>query len=423
MTASLPADLFERLTHTVDAEGVPAMLSALGEELVRDRRWHALFDLRLIEARFAQGLPVVGETGVLPAAARDAFEERSRLACLEVGWPLLEEGQVASAWMYLRASAELEDVASRLEQVASTLEGREDDDARRLLEELVHVTLWEAVHPPLGLKLLLVHNGTCNTVTAYDQSVSRLPPARQAAAAEVMVNHLTEELIANLQSDLTRRGLKVADITTLPGLLEAAGDPAAPLGPHVDVSHLHSVLRFGRVCTDAGILQKSLDLAVYADRLPEELRYPGDGPFTEMAKASRLFYGACLGEAIEEAVSFFTEKAALGPAGSEPDAATSRGPLEQLATEYLIVLLARGGRPAAALEHALAYLPKAGEQAASTGLVPPVVQLAVAAEAAEPGCMQRLLDTCRERGDAVTFAQALAVGGAAQTAHTNSSSD
>ena len=278
------------------------MLSALGEELVRDRRWHALFDLRLIEARFAQGLPVVGETGVLPAAARDAFEERSRLACLEVGWPLLEEGQVASAWMYLRASAELEDVASRLEQVASTLEGREDDDARRLLEELVHVTLWEAVHPPLGLKLLLVHNGTCNTVTAYDQSVSRLPPARQAAAAEVMVNHLTEELIANLQSDLTRRGLKVADITTLPGLLEAAGDPAAPLGPHVDVSHLHSVLRFGRVCTDAGILQKSLDLAVYADRLPEELRYPGDGPFTEMAKASRLFYGACLGEAIEEAV-------------------------------------------------------------------------------------------------------------------------
>jgi hypothetical protein len=37
--------------------------------------------------------------------------------------------------------------------------------------------------------------------------------------------------------------------------------------------------------------------------------------------------------------------------------------------------------------------------------------------------MQRLLDACRERGDAVTFAQALAVGGAAQTAHTNSSSD
>ena len=390
------------------------MLAALGDELTRERRWHALFDLRLIEARLAEGLPAVGDAGTLAPEVRDAFEERSRQACLEVGWPLLDDGQVAAAWMYLRASAELDEVAARLEQLTASLAGRdEDDDARRLLEELVHVALWEAVSPPLGLRLLLAHNGTCNTVTAYDQSVSRLPPVRQAPAAAVLIDHLTAELIANLQSDLSRRGIDVAGIHTLPGLVEAAGDPSLSLGPHVDVSHLHSVLRFARACSDRSMLQKSLELAHYADRLPEELRYPGDGPFTEVAKASRLFFAACLGEEVDQAAAFFSEQAGIASSGGS---AGSRGPLEQLAVEYLIVLLARAGRPAEALEIALAHLPRGGEQAATTGLVPPVVELAAAAEAQQPGSMQRLLDACRDRGDAVTFAQTLAVAAASAAA-------
>lgn len=384
------------------------MLTALGDELTRDRRWHALFDLRLIQARLAEGLPVVGDAGTLSPEVRDAFEERSRQACLEVGWPLLDDGQVAAAWMYLRASAELDEVAARLEQVATSLEGGDNDEARRLLEELVHVALWEAVNPPLGLRLLLAHNGTCNTVTAYDQSVSRLPPAKQAPAAAVLVEHLTDELIANLSHDLTRRGIDVAGIDTLPGLLAAAGDATQPLGPHVDISHLHSVLRFARVCTDAAVLRRSLDLALYADRLPQELRYPGDGPFTEVAQASTHFFAGCLGESVDEAAAFFREQAGIAADGTRTDPAGSRGPLEQLAVEYLIVLMARGGRPAEALSVALAHLPRGGEQAATTGLVPPVVEIATAAEAQQPGSMQTLLDACRERGDAVTFAQALA---------------
>ena len=408
MNTPLPSALFDQLARTASDQGVPAMLTALGDELTRDRRWHALFDLRLMQARRAEGLPVVGDAGTLSPEVRDAFEERSRQACLEVGWPLLDDGQVAAAWMYLRASAELDEVAARLEQVAASLDGRDDDEARRLLEELVHVALWESVNPPLGLRLLLAHNGTCNTVTAYDQSVSRLPPAKQAPAAAVLVEHLTAELIANLSHDLTRRGIDVSGIDTLPGLLAAAGDPSQPLGPHVDISHLHAVLRFARVCTDAEVLRKGLDLAIYADRLPEELRYPGDGPFTEVAQASRHFFAGCLGESVDEAAAFFREQAGIADDGSRTDPASPRGPLEQLAVEYLIVLLAHGGRPAEALSVALAHLPRGGEQAATTGLVPPVVEIAAAAESQQPGSMQTLLDACRERGDAVTFAQALA---------------
>jgi hypothetical protein len=416
VNTSLPAALFDQLSTTATEQGISAMLAALGDELTHERRWHALFDLRLMEARLAEGLPVVGDAGTLSPAVRDAFEERSRQACLEVGWPLLEDGQVAAGWMYLRASAELEEVAARLEEVAKSLAGREDDEGRRLLEELVHVALWEAVHPPLGLRLLLAHNGTCNTVTAYDQSVSRLPPVRQAPAAAVLVEHLTEELIANLTADLARRGIEVSGIDTLPGLLAAAGDESQPLGPHIDVSHLHSVLRFARACTDHPMLRKSLDLAIYADRLPSELRYPGDGPFTELAQASRLFFAGCLGESIDAADAYFREQAGITDAQGDGGTPSARGPLEQLAVEYLIVLLARGGRPEAALDVALAHLPRGGEQAATTGLVPPVVELAAKAEQRRAGSMRQLLDACRDRADAVTYAQALAVSVSPPTA-------
>lgn len=411
MQTPLPADLFDRLVTAAQAEDAAAMLSELGHELARQRHWHALFDLRLIEGRLAEGLPVFGDTGILVPEVRDAFEERSRQACLEVGWPLLDEGQVAAGWMYLRAAAETSDVAARLEAVARALEGRDDDETRRLLDELIHVSLWEAVNPPLGLRLLLAHNGTCNTVTAYDQSVSRLTPARQEPAARVLVEHLSGELRENLRHDLSRRGIEPNPAASLPQLIDAFGDATTTLGPHLDVSHLHAVLRFARVCTDASTLRQARELADYAAQLPEEVRYPGDGPFSELARASQLFYAGCLGERLDEAAAFFSSIAGVAmPADTSAErSAGSRGPLEQLAVEYLIVMLARGGRAADALDVALSSLPRAGDQvAASTGLVPPLVQLAMSARSDRPGSMQRLLDACRERGDAVTFAQALA---------------
>ena len=53
MNTPLPSALFDQLTRTASDQGVTAMLTALGEELTRDRRWHALFDLRLMQARRA----------------------------------------------------------------------------------------------------------------------------------------------------------------------------------------------------------------------------------------------------------------------------------------------------------------------------------------------------------------------------------
>jgi len=100
------AAAFQRLDEACAAAGPQAMLDALAASLADRRRWHAVFDVRLMQARLALGLPVTGDLGAVPADVRDRLDERSLAACREVGWPLLEDGQIAAAWLYLRAAAD-----------------------------------------------------------------------------------------------------------------------------------------------------------------------------------------------------------------------------------------------------------------------------------------------------------------------------
>ena len=108
-----PVDGFSRLRDECAASGPDAMLESLAGTLRERRRWHALVDVRLMQARLALGLPPTADLGRLAEADRERLDERSLAACREAGWPLLAEGQVATAWMYLRAAAAPETVAER----------------------------------------------------------------------------------------------------------------------------------------------------------------------------------------------------------------------------------------------------------------------------------------------------------------------
>lgn len=402
-----PSTLCDGLRATADAVGLDAMFESLAGALVAARRWHSLFDARLLQARVALGIPVAGEARPLPAALQAELESRSLAACREVGWPLLEEGKPAAAWMYLRAAAEPEEVAGGLAALAERMASESapaapSDDpsehesvADATIQEIIHVALWEGVAPALGLRLLLERNGTCNTITAYEQAVSRLPAARQRPAADLLVAHLHREVLASLVHDLHRRGIDVGGADTIPDVLAAAGgledDPAV----HVDVSHLQSVLRIGRVCTDPASVRRAWELAVYACRLPPETVYAGEPPFEVMGEASRRFYGAQLGVDVDGAVAFFRKAAVLAKveqAGSLPG-------------DVLVLLLARLGRGAEAF-HAALDRPRddAGPSLMqATGMIPTLVDLAAASGDFEP-----LRRACREQGDAITFAATIA---------------
>jgi hypothetical protein len=386
-------DIFDTLAQTA-ADGPPAMFAALAQSLVARRRWHALFDLRLLEARAALGLPLTGDIGAIDEQTRERLDERSLAACREAGWPLLDEGHVAAGWMYLRAAAEPAEVSRKLAELARASSGDEESAASRL-QEIVQIALWEGVDPALGIRLVLESQGTCNAITAYEQAVSRLPAARQRQPAGVLVEHLHREVVQSLAADLERRGLvspeTIAATASIAELLDAAGGMRDDPSFHIDVSHLQSVLRIARVCTERDTIEKAWELAVYACRLPDEVTYPGEPPFENVGAASRLFYAAQLGRDGDEAVRYFRKAAALARV---EDAGT-------LPADTLVYLLWRLDRPAEALHAALERPTDQGMPSVmqSIGMLPSLVDLAVAGNAVEA-----LREACRARGDEITFA-------------------
>jgi len=374
---------FERLRQSCGTGGPAAMFADLAASLAARGRWHALFDLRLLEARHSLGLPPSGDLAALalPPDVRAQLDERSLAACQEVGWPLLAAGQVAAGWMYLRAAAQPADVAARLATLAEETLAEEkvtdelsagaadDEEATRRLQEIVGVALWEGVDPALGLSIVLRTQGTCNGITAYEQAVSRLPACRQEPAAAVLVAHLHGEIAR-------------------------AGGFAEP-GLHCDVSHLQSVLRLARVCTTEPALRQAWELASYACRLPPDVVYPGEPPFENVAEASRLWYAAQIGRDVEEAVAYFRRAFLIA---DPQDAGT-------LPCDALVVLFARLGRPGEALRVALERPRDDGMPSGmqALGMMPSLVDLAAASGDWEP-----LRRACIDRGDEITFAATLA---------------
>lgn len=388
---------FASLERTCAESGPEAMLEALATSLAGRRRWHAVFDVRLLQARLALGLPATGDLGQLAPERRDRLDERSLAACREVGWPLLEEGQAAAAWMYLRAAAEPAELSARLERLVPPLlaAAADDEESARRLQEILGLALWEAADPALGISIVLRTQGTCNAITAFEQAVSRLPAARQRPAARVLVEHLHRELLTVLAADLRRRGVTGVpdDPGSIVALLTAAGGLADDPTVHVDVSHLQSVLRIARVCDDEPTLERAWELAVYGCRLPAEAVYPGEPPFEQVAEASRHFFGALLGHHVEGALAFFRRAAAM----AEVEAGTLPG-------DVLVLLLWRLGRPHEALHAALDRPSGAGMPSTlqAAGLLPSLVELAAAA-----GDWQSLRQACIAGGDEVTYAATL----------------
>ncbi len=400
------ASLATELTTTLEANGIDAMFQKLENSLHHSRRWHSLFDAHLLRARTTLGLPLVGPVTDADKATKKKLDEKTIAACREVGWQLLDEGQIASGWMYLRAAVETHEVVDKLSQMASQLleqeENVNDDDEYQPLQEIIQLALWENLDPALGIRVMLAVQGTCNAVTAYEQSVAGLPPAQQEPVAKIMVEHVHEEVFENLARDLTERALvstnQVDEIKnrkgTLIDLLETVGDLLDEDSIHVDASHLQAVLRFARICTDSADIQLAHALACYACRLPNEFRYPGDTPFTDFGESSRLFYSAQLGEEADQAISFFRHEAQQANEYEAP-----------AAWDVLAVLASRINQPAEALGAILARPAEPGPSQNSplAATLPPLIELAHDAVGGE-----KLRAACIERDDLITFAASLA---------------
>lgn len=378
------AEQLDSLDDALAAGGVEGLLAALAEQFAREDRLHELFDTRLMQARVKLGLPPVGSGALeeLPPAQREKVEQAYLVACQEIGEKMLAQGKLREAWMYLRPTG------STKEMIAAIRAVEVDDDTA---EDLIELALQERIDPAYGFELLLTYHGTCNSITVYDSQLASASKSDQQRCAELLVRHLHAELDRNLRAEIKRREGRDPDEMNLAALVAERDWLFSENNYHVDTTHLNSVVRIGQIVEEPAELSMLVDLCAYGLKLAKQFQFEGDAPFESTFPTHTLYYNAQLGQNVEEALDFFRQRAE-----NDNQLVIGTG-----AAETYIVLLQRLGRWSEAIAASAKLLPPGTRTA---GFAPTLLELSK--QARDFATLKAL---CRERGDLLNYAAALAV--------------
>ena len=335
---------FDRIAELKTSEGPQAAIDLLIETLRNEKNYHRVFDALLMKKKNELGLPLLHPTSLddVPADQRVDFEKYYVDSAREVGNLFLNNNQLGEALVYFRTIQEPDAVSEALE--TATL----PDDYEKS-QELINIALYEGANPVRGLQFLLQSNGTCNTITAMDQAMQGLDSTNRQKAAAMIVQHLYDELIMTVKSEVERRMPlpPSAKEPTLRELIMGREWLFQEGNYHIDVSHLNSVVRFARFL-DPGTpeLEQAVQLAEYGCHLDTQFQYPGEAPFEDFYPSHLHFLNVLLGRNVDEAISYFQQKLDAEP--DEPD--------QQMIAYVMVDLLVRCDRLDQAMEIAGKHL-------------------------------------------------------------------
>ncbi len=373
---------YERLEAEMEERGVDAALSLLFDELRQQKRYHELFDARLMQARHRLGLPVIltDRLDDVQEPLRTQLEDAYVATCREVGDLLLADDRVAEAWRYYRIVGDKSPVAAALEQM-------EVDEEN--LDQLLEIALNEGVAPEFGFRLVLEHYGLCNAITMFEQQLGQQPPEQLTRVVTLLVDFLYRDLTANVRADIARGEEEPPETVSLAELLRDRPGLFENDNYHIDTSHLSAVVRFARLSTEPDVLRKALDFTQYGRRLSDTYQFAGEEPFADAYPSHALFFAAQLGQDVDEALDYFMKKAqslSLDEHGSGP-------------AEVLVMLLTRLGRHREAMDAWAELIPPGTP---TSGFAPSLLEMARSS-----GAFRQLIDVCRKRDDLLGFAAGL----------------
>jgi hypothetical protein len=376
------SDPFDQTEQAMHHGGIDAVLAQLVQHFQFAKKYHELFEVRKMQVRKRLGLPLVqdGSDEQLDPSERQQFEDGLIDACREVGFLLLGEGRIREGWTYLRPVGDVVAVAKELSSIEATPEN---------VDELVQVLLSEGVEPARGYALVLKHYGTCNAITTFESQMYGMSRAVQQQAAAMLLENVHGELLENVKAHIGRQEGAEPSQSRLAELLASRPWLTSEGNYHIDASHLASTVRICRILESTALIERALDLACYGSRLHSTLQYPGEEPFVELYPAHERFYGALLGQNVDEALAHFHQRAC------------QVDPMEYgtVPAEIYIQLLARLGRWKEAIRAWIGLIP---EGARTRGLAPSLLSLCQNA-----GDYQPLLGWCRQRDDLLGYATGL----------------
>jgi hypothetical protein len=378
--------IFDELESTLTCGGVEPALAQLADHFRGERRYHELFDTRLMQARHQLSLPIVLTTPLddLPEPHRTQLEDAYLEACREVGRLLLDEGKIREAWVYLRPAGETSAVALALQKI-------EPNDEN--LNDLIGVALHEGVAPAFGYGLILSHYGTCNAITTFDAELGRFRREDQQQAAALLLRQLHADLTGNVRAHIAQHeGGEPPAETTLDELVAKRDWLFEGGNYHTDTTHLNSAVRIARVLEDRDLVRLAWELTQYGRRLDPQYQFSADEPFADVYPSHAYFFGAQIGKDIDEAVAYFRAKAENLPLDQEGS----------LPAEVYVALLARLGRWQEATETSARLLPQGTR---TIGFAPSLLELSRSASD-----FSVLRKSSREHGELLAYAVALIAG-------------
>lgn len=349
----------------------------------RERQPFELFEAMKMRTRLSLGLPPVAHEShpPLPESTQRKLEDGLLEACRATGMMLLDLGRIREGWMYLRPVGETAMVARRIAKIPVTEENAED---------FINVLLHEGVDVGRGFAMLLERNGTCNSITTFEQILLDRPKDQQRAAATILLKHLYRELLENVRGDLSRRDQQApAENLTLGQLITNRPELLADGAYHLDTSHLGATVRFARVVDNPAEWEMAWELAEYGRRLNPQLQYPGEEPFHDVYPMHASYFGVLLNRDRVIGLELFAQKARTLDVQEHGTAAI----------ETYIDLLDRIGEPRQALQNALAMIPQEVPLARIIGWL---IDLAHRANGTTD-----LMEYCRKRNDPLAFTAAL----------------
>ena len=296
---------FEPIQSALAAEGPAAAAEALVDALLERREYDRLFDALLIRARIELGLPVVKPTTFddVPESKQAAFEEAYVAAARKVGHLLLEAGDLPRAWAYFRTIRETEPIAKALDAVDP--QGLDYDRTNELVEMALH----DGANRVAGLRILLASHGTCNTVSMTDQVLPMMTPDERRRAAAMLVRNVYDDLASNLKRDIESRQPGVTAPESVGAQIAGRDELFEGGNYHIDVSHLHSTVRFARaLLPDDPEFPLAVELAEYGSKLDPQFRYSADPPFDDYYAAHLAYFGVVGDREREKSLDYFRER-------------------------------------------------------------------------------------------------------------------
>lgn len=375
---------FDALRAAFAQGGMQAAFAQLTEQFIAEKRYHELFDLRMLEARQRLGLSLFVPKNVdeLQEPLQSQLEAAQLGACREVGELFLAARLIPEAWMYLRVVGARPAVAAALDE----LDPDEED-----LDQLIEIALQQGVSPRRGMEWILESYGTCTGITMFDRELAQLMPAHREEVARLLVRHLHAELTSSLVAEISRQEGSDPTEKTIAELVADRDWLFLENSYHIDTSHLSSTVRFARWITAADELRLAVDLTEYGRRLSAQYQYESEEPFANLYEDHARFFRTQLGTE-PAGLEYFRQKID----GCPPETCGF------LPAETYIVLLTRLGKFREAM---LVHAEKIPAVVGTSGFAPTLVELAEKSRAAIE--YQKI---CEERSDRVGFLAALLQG-------------